>query len=113
VRSLNTRGWAVDAFLWSAGTSAAPSGNNTGAVTARRRSLFLIAHLKETRIRIDVVCPQQLHHRRHLVGPIVFAIREHISELAKFIVPECGAPGCGVYVAPVGLWVIPLGETSN
>jgi hypothetical protein len=29
------------------------------------------------------------------------------------IVPECGAPGCGVYVAPVGLWAIPLGEISN
>jgi hypothetical protein len=43
---------------------------------------ILIAHLEETRIRVDVVCPQQLHHRRHLVGPIVFAVREHICELA-------------------------------
>ena len=48
----------------------------------RGAGALLIVHLEETRIRIDVVCPQQLHHRRHLVGPIVFAIREHISKLA-------------------------------
>jgi integrase len=43
---------------------------------------LLIVHLEETRICIDVVCPQQLHHRLHVVGPIVFDIRGHILELA-------------------------------
>ena len=31
----------------------------------------------------------------------------------RLIVPECGAPGCGVYFAPVGVCVMPLGEISN
>ena len=75
--------------------------------------LILIAHLEETRIRVDEVCPKQFHHRRHLVGPKVFAVRELFASRLRFIVPEWGAPGCGVYVAPVGLWAISLGETSN
>ena len=52
-----------------------------GRAAAAARPL-LIVHLEETRICIDVVCPQQLHHRLHVVGPIVFDIRRHISELA-------------------------------
>jgi hypothetical protein len=60
-------------------------------------------HLEETRIRIYILDPQQLHHRLHLVGPIVFAIREHVSKLVGFMLPECGAPGCGEYFAPVGV----------
>jgi len=42
----------------------------------------LIVDLEETRIGSDVICPQLLHHRLHLVGPIVFAIREYVSKLA-------------------------------
>ena len=43
--------------------------------------LLLIVHFEETGIRGDVFCPQLLHHRLHFMGPIVFAIREHVSKL--------------------------------
>jgi hypothetical protein len=57
-------------------------------------------YLEQTRIRVDVLCPQLRHHRLHLVGPIVFAIREHVPSRLGFTLPECGAPGCGEYFAP-------------
>jgi hypothetical protein len=41
----------------------------------------LIMNLEQTRIRVDVLCPQLLHHRP-LVGPIVLPIREYVSKLA-------------------------------
>src|SRR6266446_5395111 len=41
----------------------------------------LIMNLEQTRIRVDVLCPQLLHHRP-LVGPIIFPIREYVSKLA-------------------------------
>ncbi len=50
-----------------------------GAATSRP---LLIVHFEETGIRGDVFCPQLLHHRLHFMGPIVFAIWEHISRLA-------------------------------
>jgi hypothetical protein len=68
---------------------------------------LLIVHLEETRICIDVVCPQKLHHRLHVVGPIVFDIRGQISELAYIDCSgvrgardvECTSPrsACGQY----------------
>jgi hypothetical protein len=42
----------------------------------------LIVHFEESRIRGDVLCPQLLHHRLYLMGPIIFAIRQHVPELA-------------------------------
>ena len=56
-------------------------GRHTG-VTSRRRGAFLIVHLEETRICVDVLRPQPLHHRLHFTGPIILAIRQHVSKLA-------------------------------
>ena len=75
--------------------------------------LLLIVHFEETGIRGDVFCPQLLHHRLHFMGPIVFAIREHVSKLVWIHGPTYGAPGCGIYAAPVGRWTIPLGAILN
>ena len=38
---------------------------------------------KETRICVDVLCPQSLHHRQHFMGSIIFAIGQYVSELAR------------------------------
>ena len=63
------------------GAPPVPARGHTG-VTSRRRRAFLIVHLEETRICVDVLRPQPLHHRLHFMGPIILAIRQHVSKLA-------------------------------
>src|ERR1700722_19891802 len=38
--------------------------------TSRRQLFLLVMNLEQARIRIDVLCPQLLHHRLHLKGAI-------------------------------------------
>src|SRR5258708_920725 len=55
-------------------------------------------NLEQTRIRGDVFCPQVLHHFLHLMGAIIFAIREHVSKLPK--IHASGVRGAGMGSIP-------------
>ena len=51
-------------------------------------------NFEQTRIRVDVLCPQLLHHRLHLMGAIIFAIRQNVSKQAK--IHDSGVRGAGM-----------------
>jgi hypothetical protein len=58
-----------------------------GVRPALEGSALLIVHFEETRIRSDVICPQQLHHRLHVVATIASPFGITCPRWSRFMIP--------------------------